>query len=138
MCFAQITTCNCQRSFCSDINICAEAKLQGMIHLAKSTTTPNAGIDVVSPHAGTYFLEVYSVMEQQHIQTRSCSRCDESPDPKSFSSRTEDSSRQHVANLSVDALGAHHLHCKQSVSRRRRMTNLSGRCDFAKVERAFA
>jgi hypothetical protein len=92
MCLAKVTSCtNCQQSFCSEMNICSEAKEIGDIHIPKQISTDCLEIDVEHLRADTYCIKIYTVMEQEHLQISRCNHCDynQSFDLKPYPSCTE-------------------------------------------------
>lgn len=87
MCHAIITNCtNCQRSSCQKIKLCDDARGRGIIHITSSAydgARPNSrswsiDIDVSNPNDQGSPLKIYTVMEQNHIQTKRCKECDSS------------------------------------------------------------
>lgn len=86
MCYAIIADCeNCQRSSCQEIKLCDDAKSRGMVHITRSAydrAQPNHGnwwsikIDTYNPNDSESPLKIYTVMDQNHIQTKHCNQCD--------------------------------------------------------------
>jgi hypothetical protein len=107
MCFATVGTCgHCQQEFCCALNICAEAKRFGVIHVAKSIPDTRPAIEVANLQTDINFLKVYSVLEQERIQVPRCSHCDGMSSLKPGLLRAEEAQQPRVANELASALDA--------------------------------
>ncbi len=108
MCLATVETCgHCRQEFCCALNICAEAKRLGMIHLAKSIPDTHPAIQIAHPQTDIHFLKVYPVMEQERIQVLRCSHCDGMSGLKPGPLRAEEAQQQHATNELANALDAY-------------------------------
>jgi hypothetical protein len=107
MCFATVATCgNCKQEFCCALNICAEAKQIGMVHVAKSTPATCPAIEIANPQTDVYLLKVYPVMEQERIQVPRCSHCDGMSSLKPGPMRSAGIQQQRAMNELASALNA--------------------------------
>jgi hypothetical protein len=107
MCLATVATCGrCQQESCCAVNICAEAKRLGMIHIAKSIPDICPAIEIANPQTDIPFLKVYPVMEQERIQVSHCSHCDGTSDFKPELLRAKEAQQQPATNELANALDA--------------------------------
>jgi hypothetical protein len=107
MCLATVATCgHCQQESCCAVNICAEAKRLGMIHIAKSIPEIRPAIEIANTQTHNPFLKVYPVMEQERIQVSRCSHCDGTSVLKPGFLRAEEAQQQPATNDLANALDA--------------------------------
>jgi hypothetical protein len=107
MCIATVATCgHCKQEFCCALNICAEAKQLGMIHIAKSIPGTYSAIDISNPQTDVRLLRVYSIIEQERIQVSRCSHCDKMPGLKPGPLRGAETQQQGATNELASALNA--------------------------------
>jgi hypothetical protein len=105
MCLATVATCgHCQQESCCAVNICAEAKRLGMIHIAKSIPNTCPAIEIANHQTDSPLLKIYTVMEQERIQVSRCSHCDRMSGWKSGQLRADEAQQQPVSNVSAKAL----------------------------------